>query len=81
MNTDAAKQTLMRVWDYLCRARKRDWGRPWRWEVKGRADAEEAAPTRDGQTSPEVDHRRRFWAEFRDGQRQADRAVSKPTAS
>ncbi len=36
------------------------------------AEAEEAATTREGQTSRVVDHRRRFWAEFREGQRQAD---------
>jgi len=71
MNADAARQTLMRVWDYLCRARIRARGRRWRWEVKGRAEAEEATTTRNGQTSRVVDHRRRFWAEFREGQRQA----------
>ena len=72
MNADAARQALMRVWDHLRRAGIRDWGRPWRREVKGRAEAEEAATTREGQTSRVVDHRRRFWAEFREGQRQAN---------
>jgi len=71
MNADAARQTLMRLWDYLCRARIRARGRRWRWELKGRAEAEEATTTRNGQTSRVVDHRRRFWAEFREGQRQA----------
>jgi hypothetical protein len=71
MNADAARQILMRVWDYLCRARIRARGRRWRWEVKGRAEAEEGTKTRNGQTSRVVDHRRRVWAEFREGQRQA----------
>jgi len=72
MNADTARQALMRVWDHLRRAGIRDWGRPWRWDVKGRAEVEEAATTREGQTSRVVEHRRRFWAEFREGQRQAD---------
>ena len=71
MNADAARQTLMRVWDYLCRARIRARSWRWRWDVKGRAEAEEGTTTRNGQTSRVVDHRRRFWAEFREGQRQA----------
>ena len=72
MNAETARQALMRVWDHLRRAGIRDWGRPWRWDVKGRAEVEEAATTREGQTSRVVEHRRRFWAEFREGQRQAD---------
>jgi len=71
MNADAARQTLMRVWDYLCRARIRARVWSWRRDVNGREVAEEAATTRDGQTRRVVD-RRRFWAEFREGQRQAD---------
>jgi len=72
MNAETARQALMRVWDHLRRPGIRDWGRPWRWDVKGRAEAEEAATIREGQTSRVVEHRRRFWAEFREGQRQAD---------
>jgi hypothetical protein len=72
MNADAARQALMRVWNYPCRARIRDRGRLWRREAKGRAEAEEAATTREGQTSRVVDHRRPFWTEFREGQQQAD---------
>ena len=60
----------MRVWDHLRRAGIRDWGRPWR-RVKGRAEAGEAATTREGQAICMVD-RQRFWAEFREGQRQAE---------
>ena len=68
MNADAARQALMRVWDYLHRARIRDRGR----EVKGTAEPGEGGTTLDGETRRVVEHRRRFWAEFREGQRQAD---------
>lgn len=59
----------MRVWDYLRRVGIRDWGRR---DVKRRAEAGEAATARDEQTRRVVDHRRRFWAELREGQRQAE---------
>ncbi len=72
MNADAARQALMRVWVHLRRAGIRDWGRPWRRDAKRRAEAGEAATAWDEQTRRVVDHRRRFWAELREGQRQAD---------
>ena len=62
----------MRVWDHLRRARIPDWARPWQQDVKRRAEAGEAATAWDERTRRVVDHRRRFWAEFREGQRQAD---------
>lgn len=58
----------MRVWDYLHRAWL--WGRV----VKDRRTREpgEGGTTLDGETDPVVEHRRRFWDEFREGQRQAN---------
>ena len=55
MNADAARQTFMRVWNYLRRAPIR-------------------ATTPREETRRVVDDRRRFWAEFRDGQRLAEAA-------
>jgi hypothetical protein len=57
MNRDAARQTLMRIWNYLRRAPIR-----------------EAAATPDEETRRVVDDRRRFWAELREGQREAEAA-------
>jgi hypothetical protein len=75
MNADAARQALMRVWEHLRRAGIRDWGRLWRREVKRRAEAGDAATAWDEQAGRVVDHRRRFWAELREGQRLAEAEV------
>ena len=76
MNADAARQALMRVWDHLRRAGIPDWGRPWRRDGKRRAEAGEGATASDEETRRVVDHRRRFWTEFREGQRLAEASCS-----
>jgi hypothetical protein len=58
----------MRVWDCLHRA--------WLWGRKANdhrtREPVERGTTLDGETDPVVEHRRRFWDEFREGQRQAN---------
>ncbi len=61
----------MRVWDYLHRARIRDRGRLGGGKSRT-AEPGEGGTTLDGETRRVVEHRRRFWAEFREGQRQAN---------
>jgi hypothetical protein len=58
----------MRVWDYLHRAWL--WGR----KANDRRTREPVEPgtTLDRETDPVVEHRRRFWDEFREGQRLAN---------
>ena len=61
----------MRVWDYLHRARIRDRGRLGSGKSRT-AEPGERGTTLDGETRRVVEHRRRFWSEFREGQRQAN---------
>lgn len=57
MNPDAAKQTVVRIWQYL-----------------RRSAIGEDATTPYEETRGVVDHRQRFWAELREGQREAEAA-------
>ena len=72
MKTVAAKQALSTVWDYL----RRRWPR-W-WEAQTRARFSEPVRTRDEDARRLAENRRRFWAEFDEGRRQAEE--SRPDA-